>query len=169
MSLYQELHELAIQYPEGDPKPIAQTYLASKSKDDLLDLVADALVTARRNHVRGVEALAFTRSLSERVSYAADDELDTELRPVTLVGAMAKIPREQFLQLLDKQFALDQRGTMVHWGEATVAQHQARIGMLERHVAGTLTTITRHRQAITLIEQEGAHCLNEVLQTTAAA
>lgn len=52
-------------------------------------------------------------------------------------------------------------GSRVPWGEATVAQHEARIAMLSRHANGELETAARHRAAISAIESAGALCLND--------
>jgi hypothetical protein len=164
MSFWTAIHQLALQYPEGEPKPIARQFLDRISDDELVDLLADAILTARRHHVRAVEQEAFSPLLpeeEEQVEGFAEHVTPLSKRPPT------RLSREQFAELLDKTFAIgDHHGSVVRWGEATVPQHQARIVMLQKQVAGTLETIDRHQQAITLIEEEQVSCLNEALQAT---
>ena len=53
-------------------------------------------------------------------------------------------------------------GTRVPWGEATIAQHEARIDMLAKHAASELETATRHKAAVEAIRAAGVSCLNEL-------
>jgi len=52
----------------------------------------------------------------------------------------------------------------VTWGQATVEQHRLRIDFLERMRAGICQTIDQHTEAIALIEENKAQCLDEVWQ-----
>jgi len=161
MSLWAEVHRLALEHPEGDPKPIAQQYLDQIPTGEMVDLLANAILQARRNYVRTAEQEAFTPLPPD----AEQVEGFRELLTVAGDRPPKRLPREQFLDLLNKTFSVgDHRHTVVKWGAATIAQHQSRIEMLRKQARGINTTIGRHQDAIAMIEEEHATCLNDVLQ-----
>jgi aryl-alcohol dehydrogenase-like predicted oxidoreductase len=61
--------------------------------------------------------------------------------------------------LLATEFSLG-HGETVTWGEATVAQFQQRLDMLETHVAGTLTTCGQVRAGIRTLRRRRKPTLN---------
>ena len=63
--------------------------------------------------------------------------------------------------LLDQSFALGD-GRYVTWGEATEADHLARINILAAHIEGVQKTIDQHETAISFIHQRGVSCLGEI-------
>jgi hypothetical protein len=71
-------------------------------------------------------------------------------------------------ELLDSPFALGD-GTSVKWGDATVAQHEARADALIKHAAGTAESAARHRKAITDLTQSGARNLRQMMSVGVAA
>lgn len=62
---------------------------------------------------------------------------------------------------LANTFALPD-GRWVTWGEATIADHAARIEYLEKLRGGIELTIGRHRDTIERLTGAGASCLNEL-------
>lgn len=164
MSLWSEVHRIALEYPEGPPKPIAQQFLSQLTEEALVDLVADAILTARRQFVRAAEQEAFAPLPPEAIAVEGFDE------HITATVQRTRITREEFHDLLDRTFAVgDRHGTVVRWGEATVVQHRSRIDLLQGQVRGTLMTIDRHREAIRIIEHEQVTCLNDAIRVEAVA
>jgi hypothetical protein len=66
-------------------------------------------------------------------------------------------------RLLKSAFALGD-GTSVQWGEATKAQHEARLELLMKNVEGNLDTANRHRAAIEMLIDTQKKTLNEVAE-----
>jgi hypothetical protein len=64
-------------------------------------------------------------------------------------------------ELLATFFALGD-GTKVSWGDATVEQHQQRIALLVKDIAGTTETAARHQAAIRMIEEAGVRRLADL-------
>lgn len=62
--------------------------------------------------------------------------------------------------LLNAKFAVG--GRAVTWGEASVADHWARIDEQTTHAAGTMEDAQRHLEAAELIESLGLACLNDL-------
>ena len=102
----------------------------------LAPILAEALLIRRRSQTRSIERTVPLDSLADR-SRVADRR-----------------------RLLDEHFTVGDR--YVSWGDATIADHEARIAYLRRYIAGLNDTIERHYQAITMIRAAGATCLNEI-------
>ena len=66
-------------------------------------------------------------------------------------------PRE----LLDSGFALPD-GTVVKWGDATVAEHTERLGMLTRNAEANIEAAARHQRAIEELRTAGADTLRNL-------
>jgi hypothetical protein len=64
-------------------------------------------------------------------------------------------------ELLETVFALGD-GQRVTWGDATVDQHQQRIGMLMQNMYANAETAARHQAAVGMIEAAGVATLREV-------
>lgn len=143
MGLSAEIRKVAVNQPQEDPTVLAQFVAEMFSKDEFIDLLAEDIKHAQRWQVLVTEKESFS-SLHEAASV-----------PAPAVG-MASLFRSRFS-------LGDGAGTMIEWGKATVADHTARIAMLEAMVAGVQATITRHRKAIAIIEAAGATCLEEAL------
>jgi hypothetical protein len=60
-------------------------------------------------------------------------------------------------------------GTRVTWGRATVEQHEQRIALLRKLIAGLEQTIAMHEAAIRLLRATGARCLEEIEAMEAVA
>lgn len=65
-------------------------------------------------------------------------------------------------ELLDSGFALPD-GTVVLWGDATIAQHSERAAMLTRNAAANAEAAARHRKAIGDLTERGAETLRELV------
>jgi hypothetical protein len=86
-----------------------------------------------------------------------------------LIDAVAEQVRlEVTEELLGSEFALGD-GTMVTWGDATVADHEQRIRLLEANAVGNVQTAARHRAAIVMINDGNVKTLAEVAIAEAAA
>ena len=86
----------------------------------------------------------------------------TQASTAQIDGAIPIFGEPIHLMLPRSRFALGD-GNSVSWGEATLSQHEKRIGMLRAMWSGISETIKRHETAITLLQQTGAKCLNELL------
>jgi hypothetical protein len=77
-------------------------------------------------------------------------------------GAQGGEPAEGgWLRLLPESFVLPD-GRMVTWGQATVEDHEARIGWLRGQMDALGQDVDRHQQAVKLIREHGATCLAEI-------
>jgi len=164
MSLWTEIHKIAHDHPEGPTWPLAEQYIDGAPREQLVALFADAIATMRRHEVRNIEQEAFTPLPLEVTDIEGFEE---HLTDVVAARPPVKIPREQFIELLDRSFAIG-RHLRVRWGEATVEQHQQRVEMLGKQVSGLEATINRHLQAIAVIEEEGVSCLDEAIRPAPA-
>ena len=71
-------------------------------------------------------------------------------------------------ELLAMSFAVDQTGRTATWGDATVADHEARIAMLESNAAGNMEAAARHAVAVSELRAAGAPCLSQLIERVAA-
>lgn len=85
---------------------------------------------------------------------------------VSRVGRVAD-PTGARSALLVETFATGD-GRRVAWGEATAADHEARIAMLSALRDGIDATLTRHLDALDAIRAAGASCLNDLELAVAA-
>lgn len=122
-------------------------------------LVASACADRLRVQVRAIEAATF--SPGPRPAPKG--------RPAVVVGKGAFEPDVKKLRaLLNERFALGD-GTAVTWGDATVAQHRARITILLSQEKGLVETRQRHDAAIDLIERAHTTTLRSALKKQRAA
>lgn len=115
-------------------------------------------------HVVSIAQDAAKREYERRQSrvaagFAPDGTWADDLR-VILERYAAEVRLEVTAELLGSKFAAN--GREVTWGEATVADHQARIDAQIAHAAGTMADVSRHQAAIDLLTKVGARCLDEV-------
>lgn len=140
----------------------------------LTELMAEHVSQARRAAARAVErramydpderreqrdrrkAHAEKRAEWERINGREYDPLGQLFSDIKAFADAVRL--EVTVELLASRFALGD-GTSVTWGEATAAQHEERIALLERQVLGNVETIALHRQAIALLTEQGAICL----------
>jgi len=73
----------------------------------------------------------------------------------------AAIRFEVTAELLDTVFATGD-GTRVSWRDATVLQHEERIEMLSKMMAGTAETAAMHMRAVEMIKDAGVESLGQV-------
>lgn len=126
--------------PTAEEVELARTLIealrSSGQFDLLLPVLADEIRRVRRAHVLRVERATFGPTGGE----AAEGG---------------------WLRLLPEGFVLPD-GRWVTWGEATVEDHEARIGWLTGQMEALGQDVDRHRQAIKVIRQHGVSCLAEV-------
>lgn len=130
--------ELFVQHRAEDLDETAEAIvkalrLRPSQAEVLMPLVRDECRRAWRHSATGVERLGGRRS---------DPALERKL-------------------FLSERFAVGD-GRYVTWGEATVADHEARIAMLEALRNGIAESIGRHQRAIEEIAAAGVSCLDEI-------
>lgn len=147
------LHELIEQYDTdlGDPAATAEKVMKAlklnQHQSDMLGpVITDEVRRSARSRVRKLERQA---GLELRDRRGASESQE----PVNVPSA-----RELLLQ---KGFTVE-GGRYVLWGEATVADHESRIALLDKNRKGLGRTIKEHRDAIRQIEAAGVTCLLEV-------
>lgn len=119
----------------GDAEGIAAALRLSKAqREALMPLIADEVRRLERSDTRSVESST----------------------PRT--GGRLPVDR---CALMRRSFALPD-GSFVRWGQATVEDHQARIGMLAKLRNGLDATIGRHAVAVEQILAADVTCLDEI-------
>ena len=117
--------------------------VSSEARAVLLPVVINAIATLRRGKVRHIE----------RVVAGVAVVIDDDAPEMTRHEARMKLARETFITA---------EGECVRWGQATVAQHISRIGLLRRQAHGIETTIDLHAEAVADIERHGVTCLDDI-------
>lgn len=85
---------------------------------------------------------------------------------VALEEYAATIRLQVTRELLESSFALGD-GRVVTWGDATIADHMTRIGLLQRQAIGTGEAIVRHEAAIGMLREAGAATLSDIATVAA--
>lgn len=132
--------------------------------DKVLDLIGKNWRTVLHGAVR--DQLVFHRRYQVRTIERQAPKSNAESDPGT---EAAEVPSLNLLraELLASSFSVDGKKPRVLWGEATVADHEARIEYLTKHVTGLQRTIGRHEEAVALIRSKRrAKCLNDLLPKT---
>jgi hypothetical protein len=137
--------------PDGDPEVLARSLLKKYPGASLVSLIVREISLVQRSMVRDTEKSAFS-SLFNGGGGADVPDVDMSI----------------FKRLFEKCFSLGD-GTVVSWGDATLAQHQMRITMLVKQRQGLDDTIERHRRAVEIIVAAGVSRLNEVSDVAKAA
>lgn len=78
----------------------------------------------------------------------------------------AELKAEWTEELLAASFAIDTTGVTVTWGEATVDQHERRIGMLTANASANIEAAARHRTAVNELRSTGAVNLRDLVTNT---
>ena len=150
--------ELYEKFDEGDDEAVAAAVLDhlavdGVARDELLPVVKNDVQWWRRKRVLKIERDGETTQ-----------KPDSKLAAST--AASNPLLRDK---LLKQSFAIGD-GRMVMWGEATVADHIARVQFLSAMVDGLRETAGKHQLAVSLIENTPrAKCLNDVAKRKAAA
>ncbi len=128
----------------------------TKHRAHVLGLVVEEIERLRRSAVRHTEQSQF-------------DEMIRQMKPLPLAGpgpALSSGALGAFMELLRSPFSLGDK-TTVTWGEATIEQHQQRIEMLTGMARGIESTIRRHEEAVALLKETGAECLDALAKVPA--
>jgi hypothetical protein len=158
MSLWIAIKNCARQHPRGSATAVARQFISELDHDELISLVAKAILDARRQLVHGIERVTFRGDTLEAIPGFESQIMQQEtLRPF----AVENVSREAFRKLLDSTFALGD-GVVVTWGRATYAQHAQRREMLLKFAAGTIKTAHQHELAMAVLAREGASYLDDV-------
>lgn len=108
---------------------------------------------------------------AERKAYIAEHGLWAYVKETIWDPYTAQVKKEARLELtkelLESTFALGD-GRHVSWGQATMHDHVQRIELLMRNAAGSVVTAKLHEEAIRLIQEADAGCLNELVEGRAA-
>lgn len=158
-----EIGRIAGGNPDADPVELASAMIGKFKRDELVDLLADAIATRQREIVRRAETAAFTAAMTER--FAPQGSLP--IRPAVTTAEQVDAA-ESFRRLFKEKFSLGD-GEKVSWGEATVEQHEQRIAFLIPMRDGLTGTIRRHEEAVSLIRQHGGTCLADLEAAKVAA
>lgn len=145
-----KIRDAANAAPSEDPKVIAEDLLHNVlTSDDVIDILAEHVMHYQRLHVLSCEKRVFQSFFKTNTS------LSTTVR-----SSVADIAF-QLSGLFDKEMKLGD-GTSVTWGKATIEQHEQRIAVLEKIRDGIDDTISRHREAISILQKAKAKCLEEI-------
>lgn len=136
--------------------------------DNLVDLqeavksvVSSRVCILRRTKVRNLEHKIF-----DNPSTANPISDDSNLTSVssgyvgfapTQVGAS---PEEK--SVFDEYYFITAMGERVRWVDATVEDHEKRIGFLGARISGIQKTMVRHQKAIDLIKELEVKCLGDI-------
>lgn len=132
----------------GEPEP-------EEAIQVLLPWITDRVRAAVRTDVRKAEEAAFAHPVGypDRVAQS-------------YVDSRGGLPSLNNLELLLELPVLvprpGSRSQAVPWKDMTVADHQARIGMLARPVNALRVTMRRHEWSIQEIEKHGVRCLGDI-------
>lgn len=116
----------------------------------------DALELGEPEFARWLEAKGHLSYLWDYWSYRSDVALtlfEEKMR--------RKVSLELTVELLRSSFSLPS-GRAVTWGEATIEEHESRVEFLLAQAGGTMETANRHRAAIAMLTDHGAHKLKEI-------
>jgi hypothetical protein len=152
MMLSDLIRKMVRTHMEDDPRDLADRLLSETDHETLRDALARAIDHEQRDFRRAVERRAFNGGRLR--TYVSPDVVRESL-------GVAAAHHDGWAALLRTSFRLGD-GAAVTWGQATVEQHRLRIEFLERMRAGISATIDQHNEAIALIEESEAQCLDEV-------
>jgi hypothetical protein len=149
---FAEVHALCVVV--ADPSATATAIvavlgLAASQREVLFGLVLDECERWERARVRVIERVALPPGVpqgSSRLGVPAD--------------------RGEYKRLMRETFPLP-KGVRVEWGLATVEQHQLKIEMMDRFIAGNVAKRQRHVDAIVMIRAAGVSCLDEISEVAA--
>lgn len=142
------ISEIVAANPNGSIHDLALIVYDKVTKAEMLPLLEDAVLFARRNRTRATEHRITTGFLRQFGS-----SLPTVDAPDMQVA---------FRRLLHQSVRLGD-GQETTWGKATVEEHLQRLEMLRAKRAGLDRTIRFHEQAVELLESTGASCLLDVV------
>jgi hypothetical protein len=132
----------------GDPEPAGAIEV-------LLPWIVDRVRAANRSGVRHVEDEAFTDPLGR------PDRVARSFR--TQTGALPALTNLELLLTLPVLVPAAGRATQaVAWGDMTIADHEARIGMLGKAKASLQQTIARHEWSVSVIRKHNVTCLRDI-------
>lgn len=146
MKLSELIAESLDKYPDLESADVAAKMLDEIERPHMISALADEISNVRRNRTRQIERTAFLQLIG------VDKRIETSPE---MIASLRKVFAERFSLGAHE---------WVEWGKATIEQHRLRIAMLERLRDGIDETIERHREAIRLIEQHNATCLDEIDQ-----
>lgn len=160
LDLWESARAVAAVMPREDLEKVAMMWLNSTVR------------ARRRNQTRQIEQ-ASVQTPRRRPTAAERAEREQE-RVDAMWAYMGKVKKimddyahelktEWTQELLDAGFALPD-GTVVKWGDATVAEHQQRVDMFSKQAIAAVEDGARHQQAIDVLTESGASCLNDYVQ-----
>lgn len=143
MNLRAEIRKFADAHDGRLPEELAEMFLRTCEKGDLLPLVCDEFKRNERTNVRLAE-IESLRGLERR----------------TLVSVSVAL--EEFADLLDKPYRIGD-GHARLFGKLTAEEHRVRIEMLRMQLSGLERDIELHESAIALLEEQGVSCLDDIV------
>lgn len=152
---------------------------ADRLIDELLTLVADEVWRHKRTRARRKEHEAFGNKHEEESveEPAEEDVLDDQSRSETHRGPVVEDTTFRLTpevlagrrMIVNETFAIPGTGRRVTWGEATIADHEKRIGWLEQFIRGNQRTADQHRTVVRELRAAECNTLNELLAIQEAA
>lgn len=132
-----------------------------------VDLLADE-IRLGRDPSEAWRSICGKRAILEEADASVTTRLFDNLSSIIRDGVdsiiderAAKLGIEWTAALLTTTIAMPD-GTRVTWGQATRAQHAARLEMLKKHAATEIETATRHAAAIAALEAAGVDRLDDL-------
>jgi len=142
--LLEKIQKAIDENPEADVYFLAEMILDNLERAELVYLIAEEIKHRKRQNVREVEHKIFQKFFEK----GSENEV--------------KIGTAKELQELFKaHFALGD-GQEAVFGKATVEEHEQRVVMLGKDIAGLERTKQLHLEAIRIIEEAGVTCLEEI-------
>jgi hypothetical protein len=169
MTIYDLLDECSTGDPDADAVAVlARVKMPQASRDLLLPLVRQACRHHQRQAALALEADA-ARDIGRMAAEAARGA--SSFAPVPAAPSLpaggdhspsgthrANVAARR--EWLDSRFYNGSR--YVTWRSATVADHEGRVALLDRLIAGTEKTRARHLLAVQTIREAGVTCLGEI-------
>ena len=134
--------------PDATATDIARTIYDQLDEEEILVLIAREVNLRLREFARAQEQVAFVEMFHSAPIPSGEPTSRGLLPP----------PSDALRSLFQSTFVLGDGRTST-WGQATVAEHRARIRYLEMMSDGLIRTAGYHERAIEIIEDAGVTCL----------
>lgn len=130
-------------------------------QEDVKSVVSSRVCILRRTKVRALEHKIFdlpitANPISDDSNLTVANDRVLGFVP-TQVGAS---PEEK--STFDDYYFITAMGERVRWVDATIADHEKRIGFLGAKASGIKQTMGRHQKAIDLIQEHEVKCLGDI-------
>lgn len=150
---------------------VAEGLVSKLSTQDCEKAVVQALLREAHGVQRRDTRAAEMQAVRPRSMYRPVVPKDVEVHLIRAIGPVIQTHREGMDLIYTEEFLAQtftlRDGTVISWGEATVAQHKERSTMFQQLAVANLDGATKHNKAIQDIEAAGVGCLRELLERAA--